>query len=323
MFINILRIAALAYLLLVPVPASAQAPYPTKSVRLIVAFGAGGTSDVLARLIGQKLSELWDHAVVIENRGGAGGNMAAMATAQAAPDGYTLMLTTQSLPINVALMPNVPYDPERDFAAIVIVASARSALVVGPQSTFKTLADLIAYAKQHPDELTYGSAGNGTVGHLGTELLKRLADIRMRHIPYGQSTTQAYVDLMEGRVDVMMPALGAYVPQIQAGQFHALAVSGTTRTPAVPDVPTFAEAGVPDYVAPSWYGLFAPKGTPAGIVARINADVRRVLAFPDLRARFTDMGFDAIGGPPHDLAALVHNEVPKWGAILRDLRPAK
>src|ERR1700694_522702 len=141
------------------------------------------------------------------------------------------------------------------------------------------------------------------------------ADIRMRHIPYGASTTQAYVDLMEGRVDVMMPALGAYVPQIQAGQFRALAVSGTTRMPAVPDVPTFAEAGVPAYVAPSWYGLFAPKGTPAGIVAGINADVRRVLAFPDIRARFTDMGFDAIGGPPQDLAALVHNEVPKWAAI--------
>ena len=297
--------------------------YPSKPLRFILPFPPGGGTDILGRLIAERLASALGQPVVIENRGGAGGNMAAMATAQAAPDGYTLMLTTQSLPINVALMPNVPYDPERDFAAIVIVASARSALVVGPQSTFKTLGELIAYAKQHPDELTYGSAGNGTVGHLGTELLKRLADIRMRHIPYGQSTTQAYVDLMEGRVDVMMPALGAYVPQIQAGQFRALAVSGTTRTPAVPDVPTFAEAGVPDYVGPSWYGLFAPKGTPAGIVARINADARRVLAFPDLRARFTDMGFDAIGGPPHDLAALVHNEVPKWGAILRDLRPAK
>jgi tripartite-type tricarboxylate transporter receptor subunit TctC len=322
-FIATLRIATLALLLLAPAPVVAQDTYPTRSVRLIVAFGAGGTSDVLARLIGQKLSELWGQTVVIENRGGAGGNVAAVATAQAAPDGYTLLLTTQSLPINVTLMPNVPYDPERDFAAIVIVASARSVLVVGPQSTFKTLAELIAYAKAHPDELTYGSAGNGTVGHLGTELLRRLADIRMRHIPYGASTTQAYVDLMEGRVDVMMPALGGYVPQIQAGQFRALAVSGTTRTPAVPDVPTFAEAGVPDYAAPSWYGLFAPKDTPASIVARLNADVRRVLAFSDIRTRFSDMGFDAIGGPPHDLAALVRDELPKWAAILRDLRPAK
>lgn len=304
--------------------AAAQDSFPARNVRMTVAFGAGGTSDVLARLLAQKLGELWGQPVVIENRAGASGNLAATAVAQSAPDGHTLLLTTQSITVNVTLMPTQHVDPLREFEPVMLIAKAQTVLVVPPNSPIHTLQELIAYSKEHPDELTYGSAGNGTVGHLGIELLKKVTGLRITHVPYSFSTTQAYIDLMNGRVSLMLPALGGYVPQIQAGNFRALAVSGGRRSKALPNVPTIAEAGVPNYEAPSWYGLFVPKRTPAGIIAKLNADVRRTIALSEIQARCAEMGFELVGSSPEELEAIVRTEIPKWADILTEAaRPAR
>jgi tripartite-type tricarboxylate transporter receptor subunit TctC len=301
-----------------PLAAQAPEPFPTRNVRLIVAFGAGGTSDVLARVLGQKLGERWSQTVVIENRAGAGGNLAAAAVAAAPADGTTLLLTTQSLAVNVTLQPSAQFDPVRDFDPIMVVATAPTVLLVSPASKLRNVADLIGHAKAHPDELTYGSAGNGTVGHLSMELIQRLAGIRLRHVPYNQQAMHAYVDLMQGRVDVMLPTIGGYVPQIQAGQYRALAVSGTRRQEALPDVPTLAEAGVAQFEPPAWYGLYAPKGTPAAVIAKINADARATIALAEVQTRFAELGFEPIASSPEELGAKLRSEIAKWTDILKD-----
>jgi tripartite-type tricarboxylate transporter receptor subunit TctC len=318
-----LRVISLGLLVLAclwePRPVAAQAePFPTRNVRLIVAFGAGGTSDVLARVLGQKLSERWGQSVVVENRPGAGGNLAAAAVAAAPADGTTLLLTTQSLAVNVTLQPSAQFDPVRDFDPIMVVATAPTVLLVSPTSKLRSVADLVSHAKAHPDELTYGSAGNGTVGHLSMELIQRLTGIRLRHVPYNQQAMHAYVDLMQGRVDVMLPTIGGYVPQIQAGQYRALAVSGTRRQEALPDVPTLAEAGVAQFEPPAWYGLYAPKGTPAPMIIKINADARVVIALAEVQARFAELGFEPIASSPEQLGAKLRSEIAKWTDILKD-----
>ena len=309
-------VAAMA-LLALRAPAGAEDGFPNRNIRLIVAFGAGGTTDVLARVLGQKLSERWGQSVVIENRAGAGGNLAAAAVASAPADGTTLLLATQSLAVNVTLQPSPQFDPVRDFDPVMLVASAPTVLLVSPTSKLHSVADLIGYAKAHPDELTYGSAGNGTVGHLSMELIKRLTGIRVQHVPYNQQAMQAYADLIQGRVDVMLPTIGGYVPQILAGQYRALAVSGTRRQDGLPDVPTLAEAGVPEFEPPAWYGLYAPKGTPATTVAKINADARAMIALTDVKARFVELGFEPIASSPEELGTKLRSEIVKWAEILK------
>ena len=310
------RAIVVAMALLAP-QAGAEDAFPNRNVRLIVAFGAGGTTDVLARVLGQKLSERWGQSVVIENRAGAGGNLAAAAVAGAPADGTTLLLATQSLAVNVTLQPNPQLDPVRDFDPVMIVASAPTVLLVSPTSKLRSVADLVGYAKAHPDELTYGSAGNGTVGHLSMELIKRLTGIKVRHVPYNQQAMQAYADLIQGRVDIMLPTIGGYVPQIQAGQYRALAVSGARRQDQLPDVPTLAEAGVPEFEPPAWYGLYAPKGTPAATIAKINADVRAVTALAEVQARFVELGFEPIASSPEVLGVKLRGEIVKWAEILK------
>jgi tripartite-type tricarboxylate transporter receptor subunit TctC len=299
-----------------PATAPAQTAFPERGVRIVVAFGVGGTTDVLARVVGQKLSERWHQPVVIENKPGASGNVAAVAVAQAEPDGYTLLLATQSLAVNVTTLPNRQIDPLRDFAPVTLLARAPSILIVPPKALHATLTELVAYSKQHPQELTYGSAGVGTVGHLAAELLKRQTGLAATHVPYNGATTQAYVDITSGRLSFMLPTIAGYIPQIKAGSFRALAVSGERRLDALPQVPTFAEAGAPEFVAPSWYGLFAPKGTPTDIVARLGTDVRDVLSDTNVRARCDEIGFVPIGSGPEALSALLRDEIPKWRTIL-------
>jgi tripartite-type tricarboxylate transporter receptor subunit TctC len=305
-----------ALLSLHPATSPAQTAYPERAVRIIVAFGVGGTTDVIARVVGQKLGERWHQPVVIENKPGASGNVAAVAVAQAEHDGYTLLLATQSLAVNVTTLPSRQIDPLRDFAPVTLLARAPSILIVPPRAPYATLAELVAYSKQHPQELTYGSAGVGTVGHLGAELLKQQTGLSATHVPYNGATTQAYVDISSGRLSFMLPTIAGYIPQIKAGLFRALAVSGERRLAALPQVPTFAEAGAPDFVAPSWYGLFAPKGTPSDVIAKLSADVRDVLADKDVRARCDDIGFVAVGGPADELGALLQDEIRKWSGVL-------
>jgi tripartite-type tricarboxylate transporter receptor subunit TctC len=306
-----------------PTTLSAQTAFPDRNVRIVVAFGVGGTTDVIARVIGQKLGERWHQSVVIENRPGASGNLATVAVTQARPDGYTLLLATQSLAVNVTFLPNRQIDPLRDLDPVTLVARAPSILIVPPKAPYRTLADLVAYSNLHPDELTYGSAGVGTVGHLGAELLKKQTGLKATHVPYNAATTQAYSDIATGRLSLMLPTIAGYIPQIKAGLFRAIAVSGQSRLEALPEVPTFAEAGAPDYTAPSWYGLFAPTGTPAAVVAKLNADVREVLSNPDVRARCAEIGFDPIGSTSAGLRALLVTEIPKWAEILQTSQPTR
>jgi len=294
----------------------AAAEFPNRSVRIVVAFGVGGSTDVIARVIGQKLGDVWHQPVIIENKPGASGNLAATAVAQAPADGHTLLLATQSLAVNVTTLPSQQLDPLRDFEPVTLVARAPSILIVPLQSPYQTLAELVAYSKQHPDELTYGSAGVGTVGHLGVELLKQQTGLKAAHVPYNAATTQAYVDIASGRLSFMLPTIAGYIPQIKAGRFRAIAVSGRERLDALPEVPTFAQAGVPDYTAPSWYGLFAPKGTSPAVAAQVNAAVREVLSQSDVRARCAEIGFDPIGSTPDELRSLLRDEIPKWATLL-------
>ena len=276
--------------------ASAQS-YPDRPVRILIAFPAGGTIDTLGRILAQKLGEAWGQNVVIENRPGGGGNIGAGVAAKSAPDGYTLHLGAQTLGVNVTLQPSKEFDPLKDFDPIMLVATAQDVLLVPPNSPFRSVQELIDYAKAHPGELNYASLGTGTSGHLATVLFSDLAGIKLQHVPY-TTVSQAATDVMSGRIAVFLPTLGGHVGNVTAGRMHALAVSGTTRAAQLPDVPTFNELGVKFVDETSWYALFAPRGTPKEIITKVNADVERILAMPDVKEKGVTLGYRYVGGSP-------------------------
>jgi tripartite-type tricarboxylate transporter receptor subunit TctC len=285
--------------------------YPSRPVRMIVAFPPGGTLDTLARVVSQKLSEKWGQGVPVENRSGAGGNIGAVAAARAAPDGYTLHFGAQSLAVNVTLAPQRDFDPSKDFEPIVLVATAQDVLMVPPNSPFHSVKELIAYAKAHPGELNYASLGPGTSAYLATGLFSQLAGIKMQNVSY-TSLSQAATDLMAGRVALFIPTLGGHLGRIKSGSARALAVSGNRRADELPDVPTFKELGVPFVAETSWYGIYAPKGTPPEVIAKINKDVNAVLALPEVRAKVVPLGFRLLGGSPSALKAKLTEETARW-----------
>lgn len=285
--------------------------YPSRPVRMIVAFPAGGTLDTLARMVSQKLSEKWGQGVPVENRPGAGGNIGAVASARAAPDGYTLHFGAQSLAVNVTIAPQRDFDPGKDFEPIVLVATAQDVLMVPPSSPFHSVKDLIAYAKAHPGELNYASLGPGTSAYLATGLFSQLAGIKMQNVSY-TSLSQAATDLMAGRVALFIPTLGGHLGRIKAGSARALAVSGSQRADELPDVPTFKELGIPFVAETSWYGIYAPKGTPNEIITKINKDVNEVLALPQVREKVVPLGFRLFGGDPSALKAKLTEETARW-----------
>jgi tripartite-type tricarboxylate transporter receptor subunit TctC len=290
--------------------------YPDRSVRMIVAFPAGGTLDTLARIISQKLSEMWGQSVVVENRAGAGGNIGAVVAAQAAPDGYTLHFGAQSLAVNVTIAPQKGFDPVKNFDPIILVATAQDVLMVPPDSPFHSVKELIDYAKARPGELNYASLGPGTSAHLATVLFSDLAGIKMQHVPYS-SVSQAATDVISGRVAVFIPTLGGHLGNIKAGKVRALAVSGSVRAEQLPDVPTFKELGVPFVEETSWYGIYAPKGTRGDIIAKVNRDVGRILETPELKERSVTLGFRLLGGPPEKLEAMLKSEIAKWAEVAK------
>ena len=296
-----------------PTSASAQT-YPDRSVRVIIAFAAGGTIDTLGRIVAQKLSEAWGQSVFVENRGGASGNIGAQAAAQSPPDGYTLHLGGQVLAVNVTLAPIKGFDPTRDFEPIIWIATARDVLMVPPNSPFRSVAELTTYAKAHPGELNYASLGIGSSGHLATTLFSDLAGIKVQHVPY-TSYSQAVTDMISGRISLWITTLGGAVGNIQTGKMRALAVSGRERAAQLPDVPTFQELGVGFVDETSWYALFAPKGTPKEIVAKINGDMNRILALPDMKEREATLGYRFIGGSPDELATMLKREIAKWAEV--------
>jgi len=291
--------------------------YPDRPVRIIVAFPAGGTLDTLARIIAQKLGDTWGQSVLVENRPGAGGNIGAASAARAAPDGYTLHFGAQSLAVNVTISPYEGFDPVRDFDPIILVGTAQDVLMVPASSPFNSVSELIAYAKAHPGRLNYASLGPGTSAYLATALFSELAGIKMQNVSYS-SLAQAATDLMSSQVSLFIPTLGGHIGNIKSGRIRALAVSGATRAEQLPDVPTFKELGVPFVEETSWYGIYAPKGTPREIIVQVNDEVGRILANPEVKERTAVLGFRLLGGSPEKLGAMLHDEIDKWAQLAKN-----
>ncbi len=305
----------LAALLACAGSALAQA-WPAKPVRLIVPYPPGGSADILARAIGQKLGEGMGQQVVIDNRPGAGTAIGAEATAKAAPDGYTIMLgTVSSHAINPALNP-VKFDPIRDFAPVSLVASIPFALIVHPSVRANSVKELVALAKAKPGSLNYSSAGNGTSNHLAGELFKSMTGTFMVHIPY-KGSAPALNDLIAGQVQLMYDLVLTAAPHVKSGAVRALAVTGKERSGALPGVPTVAESGVPGYEVSAWFGFFAPAGTPPAIVNALNAETVKAMRAQDLRERLGSQGADAVTNTPEQFAAYVKEELTKWTLVVK------
>ena len=296
--------------------AFAQA-WPARPIKLIVPYPPGGSADILARAIGQKLADGIGQSVVIDNRPGAGTAIGAEAAARSAPDGYTIMLgTVSSHAINPALNPGLKYDPVKDFAPVSLVASIPFALLVHPSLPARSVQELIALAKTKPGSLNFSSAGTGTSNHLAGELFKSMTGTYMVHIPY-KGSAPALADLLSGQVNLMFDLVLTAQPHVKSGAARALAVTGLERSTALPGVPTAAESGVPGYEVSAWFGFFAPAGTPAAIVTALNAQTVKAMRLPDLRERLASQGADALTSTPEQFAAYVKDELNKWTRVVK------
>lgn len=314
---RVLLFAAALATVAAAVPARAQT-WPAKPIRLIVPYPPGGTTDLLGRGIGQKLSESLGQQVVIENRPGAGGSIGADLAAKSRPDGYTLLLgTIATHAINPNLYPDNPYDPVKDFAPVALVATMPNLLVVNPSVPAKSVRELIALARSKPGALAFASAGSGTTQHLSGEIFKKMAGIDMLHIPY-KGNAPAVTDLVGGQVQVMFDNIPISLQQVRAGKLRALAVTGPKRSGVLPDVPTIAEAALPGYSVTSWFALFAPAGTPAAIVARLNKQTNMALADRVLRQQLVNQGIEPSSGTAGQLAAHVQAELLRWKKIVAE-----
>ena len=295
----------------------AQQSYPTKPIRLIVGFAAGGGSDILARALGQPLGELLGQQVTIDNRAGAGGIIASELGAKAAPDGYTLLVgSSAGFAINPNLMAKLSYDPVKDFAPVGMFATLSYAVDVHPSLPAKTLKVLLALARAKPGSINYGSAGQGSSTHLAIEQFAQMAGVKMTHVPY-KGNTPAMTALMSGEVALVFDPVLTSMPMVKSGRVRALAVTTAQRSALLPEVPTVAEAGVKGYEAGNWFGVFAPAGTPREIVARVNEAINKSMTRPEMKEKLASQGADALTGSPADLAALVQRELAKFAAIIK------
>ncbi len=291
--------------------------YPSRPIRLVVPFPAAGTTDILAREVGQRLSATFGQSVVIDNRPGAGGNIGSDLVAKSAPDGYTLLMgTVGTHAINPNLYAKMPYDHLKDFVPVVLVASVPNVLEVTPSLPVHSVADLIRLAKAKPGQINFASSGSGTSIHLSGELFKAMAGVDMTHVPY-KGSAPALTDLIGGQVQVMFDNLPSSLPQIKAGKLRAIAVTSAQRAPALPDIPTIAESGLPGFEATSWFGILAPAGTSPAIVARINADVNQWLQSPEAKEKLLAQGAAAAGGSPEQFGAYIRAETEKWAKVVK------
>jgi tripartite-type tricarboxylate transporter receptor subunit TctC len=308
---------AVAISLITPAFAQGQA-YPSKPVKVIVPFPPGGATDIFARLIAQKLSATFGQQVVVENRPGAGGNIGSDLVAKAEPDGHTLVMgTVGTHAINPSLYPAMPYDSEKDFAPVAFAAGVPNVMEVHPKSvTAKTVQEFIAEAKARRDPFSVASSGNGTSIHLAAELFKQMTGVDMVHVPY-RGSAPALNDLVAGQVQVMFDNLPASIQQIRAGTLRAIAVTSAQRSPALPDVPTVAEGGVPGFEASSWFAFFAPAKTPKEIIDRLNTEVIKAVQTPDLQKRFEEIGGEQKLLSPAELGAFVKGERDKWAKVVQ------
>lgn len=313
--LHLLALGLFVALSLVPI-ARAQT-YPTKPIRMVVGFPPGGPNDIVARAVAENLGSVLGQPVVVENRPGAGGNIGTEVTARAEPDGYTLLMgSTGPQAMNPAVYARLPFDVLRDLAPVSMVAMVPSALVVNPQLPIRTVAELIAYGKQHPDALKYGSGGYGTTLHLSGELFKSLAGVDMLHIPY-KGTAPALADLVGGQIQLMFAAVPSVMPMVKAGKLRVLAVTTRQRSQALPDVPTVAESGVPDYEMAPWFGVFTTAGTPQPVVQRLSEAIHQVVAMPAVRDALQKQGAEPLTNTPQEFAAMLRAEIDKWSRIVK------
>jgi tripartite-type tricarboxylate transporter receptor subunit TctC len=295
----------------------AQASYPNRPIQLVVTVPPGGAADIIARVIGAKLSDALGQPVVIVNRGGAGGTTAAAQVAKADPDGYTLLLNTiATYGIGPHIYANLGYDPVKDFAPVILIAKLPLIMAVNAHVPAKTVADVIALAKAKPGELTFSSSGSGGAPHLAGEMFKHQTGTEVQHIPY-RGSGPAVIDLIAGRITMMFDATPSLLPYIQDGKLRPIAAASQQRHRLLPDVPSFAERGYPGIDIALWYGVAAPGGTPAPIVQRLNAELAKIIQMPDIRKNLSEQGADLQGGSVEDFVAFIHDEMARWGVVVK------
>ena len=291
--------------------------YQSKPIRLIVPFAPGGGVDLIGRIIAQKLQEAWGQPVIVDNRGGGGGNIGTDMVAKSPPDGHTLLMGyVGNLAINPFLFRKLPYDPVKDFSPISLAATAPNLLVAHPSLSANTVKDLVALAKMKPDSLSYASAGNGTVGHMVAELFKSVTGIGIVHIPY-KGNGPAVTDLLGGQVQLMFAAPGAVISFVEAKRLKALAVASNQRLPELSDTPTFAEAGYPGVEASGWYGVLTSAGTPRNIISALNKEIVRIMQLPDVKERLAVHGYKAVTSSPEEFAQLIKSDLIKWQKVVK------
>jgi tripartite-type tricarboxylate transporter receptor subunit TctC len=295
--------------------AAAAQTYPAKAVRIVVGYPPGGPTDLLARIVAQKLTESWGQQVLVDNRPGASGMIGAELTVRAAPDGYTLLMVPVTYAVTPSLFPKMTYDAAKDLAPVAQVAAAPFMLVVHPTLPVKTVKDLIALARSRPGQINYASASTGGMPHLAGELFNTMTGVKMVHIPY-KGAAPATTDLLSGQVSLMFNNMLSAMPHVKSGRLRAVAVTSSKRSAAVPQLPTIAET-VPGYEASGWYGTFAPAATPRELVAKINGDMNRVMRLPDVAQRLSGDGVEAVGTTPEQFGSYLRQEIAKWGKIVK------
>jgi tripartite-type tricarboxylate transporter receptor subunit TctC len=308
----------IAALLLLPAAALHAQNYPARPIRMIIPFTAGSAADIIARAMEPALRERLGQPLVIDNRGGAGGNIAAEQTAKSAPDGHTLMMATIGThAINLALYAKLPYHPQRDFTPVALVGESPNVLVVHPSVPVKSIRELVALAKAKPGQLNYGSSGAGTSVHLSAELFSSMTGVRMVHVPF-RGATEALTALLGGQLDLMFASVSSSIPLIKAGRLRAFAVTGAQRSPSLPDMPTMAEAALPGYAAAAWYGIVGPAGLPPNIINTLNGAALAVLGMNDVKARLFASGVEVRTSTPDEFARLIDGEIVKWAKVVKD-----
>ena len=296
---------------------SAFAQYPTKPIKMVVPFPPGGTTDIMARAVAADLQKSLGQPVIVDNKAGAGGNIGSDYVAKSAPDGYTLLMgTVGTHAINVSLYPKMPYDAVKDFAPVSLVAGVPNVLVAAPNYPVNSVKDLIDAAKKSPNMVTFASSGNGTSIHLSGELFKQLAGVQMTHVPY-KGSSSALPDVMSGQVNVMFDNAPSVMPQIKGGKLKAIAVTSSKRSPALPNVPTIAESGLPGFEATSWFGVLAPAGTPKEIVDKLSHAIAKALQTPEMKDRLAAQGAEAVGNTSEQFAAHIKEEIDKWAKVVK------
>jgi tripartite-type tricarboxylate transporter receptor subunit TctC len=312
-----LRALGLLFAVLVLAGSAARAEYPEKTVRIVVPYPPGGFNDTLGRIVAQKLTEAWGQPAVVENRPGGGTLIGTDSVAKAPPDGYTLLVVAFPFAVNPSLYAKLPYDTVKDFAPLLLAGQTPNLLVVNPAVPIHSVKELIAAAKAKPGSLSYGSTGSGSSNHLSMELFRTMTGVDLVHVPYKGSAPMV-TDLLGGHVHVAFDNTPNVLPQVKAGKLRALAITSATRSAMVPDVPTVAEAGVPGYEVGVWFGIVAPAGTPPAVVAKLNAELNRMLTLPDVKQKFADQGVEPVGGSPERFAAHLTAQIEKWTKVVKE-----